>query len=130
MTAMNAMKIVNDPRTVKVALEALQDNPPRPRWTLANNIWDYRVVAAETLVVFGKGSEGFPIVHERFKKSMEENDINDIFNNVMLMAILGDPKGLEIFDSLKTKFKDDANAMVAVEQYEKQLKEATEAGGR
>jgi len=130
MTAMNAMKTLGDPRTVDIALAALKDNPPKPRWTLANNSWDYRVVAAETLVTFGKGSEGFLIVHERFKKSMEENDVNDIFNNVMLIAILGDPRGLEIFDSLKSKFKDDANAMVAVEQYEKQLKEATEAGGR
>jgi aminopeptidase N len=127
MTAMNAMKTLGNPRTVDVALAALKDNPPKPRWTLANNSWDYRVVAAETLVAFGKGSEGFSIVHERFKKSMEENDINDIFNNVMLMAILSDPRGLEIFDSLKAKFKDDANAMVAVEQYENQLKDATKA---
>jgi aminopeptidase N len=127
MTAMNAMKIVNDPRTVEVALKALRDNPPQPRWTLANNSWDYRVVAAETLVAFGKGGEGFPIVLERFKKSMEENDVNDIFNNVMLIAILGDSKGLELFDSLKTRFKEDANAMVAVEQYEAQLKEAAKA---
>jgi aminopeptidase N len=127
MTALNAMKIVGDPRTVEVALEALRDNPPKPRWTLANNSWDYRVVAAETLAAFGKGNEGFAIVLERFKKSMEEEDINDIFNNVMLIAILGDPRGLEIFDPLKMRFKEDKNAMVAVEQFENQLKEATKA---
>lgn len=127
ITAMNAMKIVGDPRTVEVALEALRDNPPKPRWTLANNSWDYRVVAAETLAAFGKGNEGFGIVLERFKKSMEEEDINDIFNNVMLIAILGDPRGLEIFSPLKIRFKEDKNAMVAVEQFENQLKEVTKA---
>lgn len=123
MTALNAMKILGDPRAVEIAVNALKDNPAKPRWTLANNSWDYRVVAAETLAAFGKGSEGFPIVLERFKKSLEENDINDIFNNVMLTAILGDPKGQEVFDILKEKFKTDANAMIAVAQYEQQFKE-------
>lgn len=126
MTAMNGMKLSGDPRTVDVALSALRDNPAKPRWTLANNVWDYRVVAVETLVVFGKGSEGFPIVFERFKKSMEENDINDIFNNVMLVAILGDPRGREVFDLVKVKFKDDPNAMIAVVQYEQQFNAAVQ----
>lgn len=124
MTALNAMKILGDTRTVEIALTALKDTPAKPRWTLANNSWDYRVVAAETLAAFGKGAEGFPVVLERFKKSMEENDINDIFNNVMLTAILGDPRGQEVFDAVKVKFKDDANAMIAITQYEQQFKEA------
>jgi aminopeptidase N len=124
MTALNAMRLLGDPRTVDIALDALKDNPAKPRWTLANNSWDYRVVAAETLAAFGKGSDGFPIVFERLKKSMEENDINDIFNNVMLTAILGDPRGQEVFDIVKLKFKGDANAMLVMVQYEQQFKEA------
>lgn len=122
MSALNAMKILKDTGAIEIALNALKDNPPKPRWTLANNSWDYRVVAAETLVLFGKGNEGFPIVMERFKKSMEENDVNDIFNNVMLITILGDTRGQEVFDLVKIKFKDDANAMTAVNQYEEQFK--------
>jgi aminopeptidase N len=124
MHALRAMQVLKDSAAVPIALNALEDDPALPRWTLANGSWDYRVVAAETLVTFGKGNLGFPIVLSRFKKSMEENDVNDIFNNVMLVAILGDPRGQEVFDFVKVKFKDDANAMVAVNGYEEQFKEA------
>ena len=54
---------------------------------------------------------------------MTENDINGIFSNVMLITMLADPRGQETFDVLKAKFKDDANAMIAVNQYETQFKE-------
>ncbi|MBL0355905.1 MAG: hypothetical protein IPP72_03030 [Chitinophagaceae bacterium] len=124
MHALRAMQILNDTNAVSIALNALKDNPPKPRWTLANGAWDYRVVAAETLVTFGKGNLGFPTVLERFKKSLQENDVNDIFNNVMLTAILADPRGQEVFDVVKIKFKDDTNAMTAVNQYEEQFREA------
>jgi aminopeptidase N len=124
MTALNAMKLLKDPRTIDIALAALKDSPPKPRWTLANNSWDYRVVAAEALAAFGEGRLGFPIVFERFEKSLEENDVNDIFNNVMLIAILGDARGQKVFDIVKLKFKDDTNAMAAAIQYEEQFKEA------
>lgn len=124
ISAMNALKTLGDPRAVDVALQALIDTPAKPRWTLANNSWDYRVVAAETLAAFGKGNLGFPIVYERFLKSWEEKEINDLFNNVMLIAILADARGLQIFEILYANFKDDPNALVAVRQYEQQLKEA------
>ena len=55
---------------------------------------------------------------------MAENDINRIFTNTMLITMLADPRGQEAFEMLKTKFKDDANAIVAVNQYETQFKEA------
>ena len=54
---------------------------------------------------------------------MSENDINGIFTNTMLITQLADPRGQEAFEMLKTKFKDDANAIVAVNQYETQFKE-------
>jgi len=63
-------------------------------------------------------------VAERFKKSMQEDDVNDIFSNVLLLVTLGDPRAMDVFASLRTKFKDDANALKAVEGYETQLKES------
>ncbi len=65
------------------------------------------------------------MIFDRFKKSLEENDYNDIFSNVLLITTLADPRGQEVFGLLKAKFKDDANAMNAVNQYESQFKEAT-----
>lgn len=124
ISALNGLKQLNDPRSFAIALHALKDTPALPRWTLANNTWDFRVVAAETLVALGKGMEGFPVVMERFKKSIAENDTNDIFQNVLLIAILGDPRGEEVFELLRLKFKDDENAMIAVEQYASQFKDA------
>lgn len=122
ISALNGLRELGDPRGVALALHALKDDDAAPRWTLATSVWDFRIAAAETLTALGKGSEGFPIVQERWMKSMAENDINDIFSNVLLMVTLGDPRGLEIIESLKTKFKDDTNALKALEGYETQLK--------
>jgi hypothetical protein len=58
------------------------------------------------------------------KKSIEENDLSDIFNNVLIITTLADPRGQEVFDQLKTKYKDDANVLNAVNQFETQFKEA------
>jgi hypothetical protein len=41
----------------------------------------------------------------------------------LLIATLGDIRGQEIFELLKAKYKDDANALLAIEQYEMQSNE-------
>lgn len=117
------LKALKDPRAEPIALDALSDTS-MPRWYLAVSRWDYRLAAAETLVALGKADVAFPLVLERFKRSMAENDVNDIFSNVFLIATLADPRGKEVFEPLKARFKDDANAMSAVATYEKQLEEA------
>ncbi len=121
---MNGLKELGDPRGAELALESLKDENAAARWTLATSTWDFRLATAETLVALGQGKEGYPIVYQRFIKSMAENDVNDIFQNVLLIATLADPRGAEIFEPLRAKFKDDANAMKAVEQYESQFREA------
>lgn len=122
ISTLYALKELQDPRGADIALAALKDTPAAPRWTLAVPVWDFRIAAAETLVALGKNTEGYPIVLERYKKSMEENDINDIFNNVLIIAILGDPRGQAVFDELKVKFKDNENVLNAVNQFEAQFK--------
>jgi aminopeptidase N len=124
ISTLNGLKQLGDPRGIVIALNALKDTPAAARWTLPTPIWDFRITAAETLVALGKGSSGFPVVYERFKKSIIENDISDIFNNVLLITTLADPRGQEVFEMLKSKFKDDANALVAVNVYETQFREA------
>lgn len=122
ISALNGLKELGDPRGVKIALSALAD-VKSPRWWLAAPIWDYPIPACETLVALGRAHKGYPIVLERFKKSMAENDYSDIFHNVVLIVTLADPRGHEVFDLLKAKFKDDANTMIAVDQYEVQFKD-------
>ena len=124
ISTLNGLKALNDPRGVEIAINALKDAEAAPRWTLAVPQWDFRIAAAETLVALGKNTEGYPIILEKLKKSISENDMNDIFNNVLIITTLADPRGQEVFDQLKVKFKDDANVMNAVNSFETQFKEA------
>jgi hypothetical protein len=99
-----------------------------PRWRLPSSppSWDYRNFAIDTIVSLGKADKAFPMIFERFKKSMSEDDINGIFNNILLITMLADPRRKEAFEMLKVKSKDDANAMNSVNQYEPQFKDAIE----
>ncbi len=124
ISALLGLKELGDPRGFDIAFKALSDLN-LPRWRLPNPpVWDYRVVAADTIATLGKSDKAYPLIFERFKKSMSESDINGIFYNVVLMTTLADPRGQEAFGMLKAKFKDDANVMQAVNQYETQFKDA------
>lgn len=123
ISALAGLEQLGDPRGFDLAFNALS-NTKLPRWWLAIPVWDYPIAAAQTIVTLGKGEAAFPMIFERFKKSMADNDVNDIFQNVLLISMLADPRGQEAFELLKVKYKDDANAMKAVDQYETQFKES------
>ena len=123
ISSLNGLKELNDPRGFEVAYNALSDLN-LSRWMLSTPVWDFRIAAAETIVSLGKGNEAFPMIFERFKNSLNDNDLNVIFNNVLLITTLSDPRGTEVFEILKVQFKDDENTMTAVYQYESQFKEA------
>ena len=124
LAAFSGLKELGDPRGFDIAYKALS-NASLPRWRLSSipPSWDFRDAAADLIASLGKSGAAFPMIFERFKKSMSENDINGIFTNTMLITMVADPRGQEAFEMLKTKFKDDANAIVAVNQYETQFKE-------
>jgi aminopeptidase N len=124
LSTLFALKELGDLRGYDIAYKALTDLTS-PHWVLAVPIWDYRMIAAQTIKTLGRSKDAYPFLSAAFKKAIDENDTHGIFYNTLLITELADARGLEIFDSLKAKFKDDANAMVAVEQYESQLKEST-----
>jgi HEAT repeat protein len=132
ISTLYAFSQLKEPKSLDIALNALRDKPAGARWTLATPVWDYRLAAAQTLVDLGKnmehpdkvGTEGYLIELERYKKAIEENDLNDIFNTVLIITTLGDPRGQVVFDELKQKFKDNATVLNAVSQFETQFKEA------
>jgi aminopeptidase N len=126
ISTLNGLKELGDPRGVDVAMKALA-NLTLPRWWLATSVWDYRLAAAETLVGLGKADLGFRMIEQRLKASIAEGDVNDMFGNAQLIATLGDPRGKAALGLLRTKFADDANALKAVEQYDKQLDSAIAA---
>ena len=123
ISALNGLRELGDARGADIAVAALSDRYA-PRWTLVTPVWDFRIAAAQTLVALNQSAKAYPIIVDRFQKAMEENDINDILNNALLITTLADPRGKEIFDALKAKFKNDANTMTAVTQYENQFLEA------
>lgn len=122
ISALNGLKELGDPRGIAIALKYISNNT-LPRWWLATPVWDYPVAAAETLVVLGAADKAYPIILDRLQSALKEDDYNDIFAHVFLMVTLADKRYLEIFPLLKEKFKNDANAMMAVNNYEEQLNE-------
>ena len=124
MSALNGLKELGDVRGFDIALKALSD-VNLLRWRLPTPpVWDLRVFAVETIVSLGKADAAYALILDRFKKSMQEDDINGVFNNMLLITNLGDPRGHEIFELARAKFRDDPNAIAAIEQFELQLKEA------
>ncbi|MFN0107890.1 MAG: M1 family aminopeptidase [Blastocatellia bacterium] len=124
MSSLVGLKGLGDPRGFDIAFKALSDLMLF-RWRLPTPpVWDLRVFAAETIAALGKGEAAYPMIFDRFRKSLVEDDLEGIFNNALLITKLADPRGQEAFDLLKAKFKDDANATQAVNEYETQLKAA------
>lgn len=125
LSALAGLKELGDPRGFDIAYKALADLS-LPRWRLSSipPTWDYRDSAAALIKSLGRSDRAYPLIFERFKKSMAENDLNGIFNNVLLIIALADTRGQEAFDLLKVKFKDDANLMTIINQFEAQFKDA------
>jgi HEAT repeat protein len=106
-SALNGLKELGDPRAYEIAYNSLADLKLR-RWRLPTPpVWDYRIIAAQTIASLSKSESAFPLILERFKVSMSENDVQGIFNNILLITALADPRGQEAFDMLKEKYKDD-----------------------
>lgn len=126
LSAMAGLKALGDPRGFEIASKALTDLM-LPRWRLSSipPTWDYRDAAADTIKSLGKSEKVYPLIFERFKKSMAENDLNGMFYNLNLIVVLADIRGQEAFDLLRTKFKDDAYKLSAVNNYKTQFKKAT-----
>lgn len=123
ISALNGLEQLGDKRATAYALECLKDNTS-PRWYLATPVWDYPFAAVNTLLALGKEEDAFPILYQRFLQSLQEADLNDVFQNVMLINQLRLSQCKEIYPLLKNKFKDDKYILEAINSYETQLLES------
>lgn len=123
ISALNGLQQLADERAVDYAVKCLADNNS-PRWYLATAVWDYPFAAVNTLLALGKADLGFPILFDRLKKSLEDGDINDIFQNAQLLNLLRNERAKEIYPLLKDHFKNDAAVLEKTLEYEKQFLEA------
>lgn len=89
------------------------------------------VLRSAALRVVGKTGKGnpkaFPFVLGLFKKSLADGDMGMLFNSVQATIDLVDPKGQEVFDTLKEKFKDQPQMMLYVGIFEQRFKESVKS---
>lgn len=125
MSSLVGLKELGDARGFDIAFKALSDLKLL-RWRLPTPpVWDLRVFAADTIASLGKSDATYPMIFDRFKTSLAEDDLEGMFFNVVLINKLADPRGQQAFDLLKAKFKDAADTMTAISQFEAQFKQAT-----
>jgi aminopeptidase N len=123
ISSLNGLKELGDKRAVDFALQYINASQ-LPHWTLATSRWDHRLAAAETLVGLAAAEKAFPLILSNFKKAVQENNMNDIFYNLLQIATLSLPDGQQAFDQLKIKYKDDAGALAVVTNLETQFKKS------
>lgn len=124
LCALGGFSELGDERGYKIAFDALA-NSNLSRWRLPTPpVWDYRIIAAQYIASMGNGSRAYPMIFERVKKAIDENDLSGIFNNVLIIIELKDSKGQEVFDLLKEKFKDNNGIFESVIQHETLFKNA------
>lgn len=124
ISALSGLKILGDQRAYEIAYNALADLK-LSRWRLPDySVWDYRIFAAQTITSLGRAKDVYPMIEERLMISLKENDINGIFNNILIINILAEPKAQKVYDLLKNHFKENTILKSAIEQYEIQFKEA------
>jgi len=122
ISALNGLQQLGDLRAIDYVLNCIKDNQS-PRWYLATPTWDYPFAAVNTLVALGKADLAYPILLERFKKSLADNDVNDIFQNVQLINRLNDKRATEVYSFLKEKYKAEDIILDAIRNYEQQFLE-------
>ncbi len=91
-----------------------------------NQLPSVRSKALEVIGETGKGDQrAFPLIFEQFKKSLDANSFQNLFNSVSAIVKLGDPRGQQAFDLLKAKYKDNQQIMGYVAYFEAQFKAAS-----
>jgi len=82
----------------------------------------------EALVVVGATGKGdpraYPLIFGEFKKAYDATDIQGIIGGIQAIIRVADPRGQEAFDMLKTKFKDQPQAMQAISRFETEFQVA------
>jgi len=113
---LNGLAELGDPRGLDLALKYVNDK---------HQPASVRNTAMTVIVASGKGdARVFPLVFERFKKAVEANDFQGMFNGMQAFIKLADPRGQEGFDILKTKFGKNPQLSGAINFFESQFKAA------
>lgn len=121
ISALYGMTELRDQRALPIALRALTDARSK-HWTLLTPVWDHRLAAADTLVALGAGHRGYLRISPLLATALRERNTHDIFTLAQFLATLGDPGGLRDLQAIRARYRDDANAVRALDALEAQLR--------
>jgi aminopeptidase N len=115
MTAgLNGLSELGDKRGFDIAYKIATDTT-RPR--------NIRTTALGLVGTTGKGDpRAYPLIYAEFKKAFDSSSVPGLINSVNAVVKIADPRGQEVFDALKVKFKDSPGAMAFIANAEKQFK--------
>ena len=84
-----------------------------------------RTAALKVVGATGKGdARAYPLIFEKFKAAYDAMNIQGIINSIQAVIKIADPRGQEVFDMLKEKFKGQPGPLAAIAEYEAQFKAA------
>ncbi len=107
---------LGDKRAFEAAYSAATDK------TKAANL---RSAALGVIGASGKGDpRAYPLISAAFKKALAANDFQGMFDALQGVVKLADPRGQEVFDALKERFKNSANFMGFILAQEAEFKKA------
>lgn len=107
---------LGDPRGLDLAIKYVNDKTQPV---------SVRNTALTAIVASGKGdARVFPLVFERFRKAVETNDFQGMFNGMQAFIKLADPRAQEGFDLLKAKFGKNPQLAGGINFFESQFKAA------
>ncbi len=118
IAGLRSLAILGDKRAFETGLKLASDA------TQSSNV---RSTALSIVASNGKGDpRAFPLIFENYKKALDNNEYQAVFNNLASLVRLADPRGQEAFDLAKAKFKTQPQLMGYVTMFESQFKAALE----
>ncbi len=116
IAGLRALSVLGDKRALDTGLKFASDK------TQTSNV---RSTALGIVASSGKGDpRAYPLIFENYKKALENNEYQSLFNGLASLVRLGDPRGQEAFDLAKAKFKTQPQLIGYVTMLEGQFKKA------
>ncbi len=116
IAGLNGLAALDDKRGLELGFKYAGDK------TLPSNV---RSAALSVVATSGKSdARAFPLIFDAFKKSLANNEFQNIFSGIQAIVKLADPRGQEAFDLMKAKFKNQPNYTGFIDFFEKQFQAA------
>lgn len=116
IAALKGLAEYGDKRAFEPAFKIAQD---------ASRPVGVRTAALEVVGATGKGDpRAFPLIFERFKRALDNNDFEYLVLGIQAIIRLADPRGQQAFDLMKEKFKNNPDLLGGVAFFEKQFQAA------